>query len=203
MRIMVVVSQAVTRHAVAAVSQRCSVSGKRASSSSSTSGTRSRKRRRADQVADPGDSLADAEAGVALEIGDRARFAARARRRAPANRASARPTRITQSSINTATWSDKPFLEAQPDQVAPGEFQELRRPGPDGQQAAAGSAADAADGEDRTPFLDPAQVAPAARRRAGLDWVKKTSTLPEDTHQTASGSSSASGRLAAVCSGRL
>ena len=94
----------------------------------------------------------------------------------------------------------QPFLEAQPDQVAAGELQQLRRPGPDGQQAAARSTANAADREDRAPLLDPAEVPPAVPAVApGSSWVKKTSTPPEVTHQTASGSSSGSGRLAAVC----
>ena len=58
----------------------------------------------------------------------------------------------------------KIFLEAQPDQVTPGELQELGGPGSDSQQAAARPTAYSADREDRAPFLDPAQVAPAARR---------------------------------------
>ena len=121
--------------------------------------------RGAAEVADPGDPPADAEAGVRA----RARQACRDSSswhalRAARTGSSARPTRSSQSSISTATCSESAFLEAQPDQVAPGELQELRGPGPDGHQAAARSAADSADREDRAPFLDPAEMSPAARR---------------------------------------
>ena len=66
------VSQAVTRQAVAAVSQRCSVTGKRESSSRGGKWNSIEKNRRSAQVADPGDSLAGREPRLALELDDRA-----------------------------------------------------------------------------------------------------------------------------------
>ena len=109
----------------------------------------------------------------------------------------------SQSSTSTATWSARPFLEAESDQVASGELQQLGRPGADGHQAAAGSAPDPADREDRAALIHAAEVPPATGSRApGSISVKKTSTLPEVTSQTAPGSSSARGRFAAVRSGQ-
>ena len=107
MRIIVVVSQAVTRHAVAAVSQRCSVSGKRAWSSSSASGTRSRKF----DVPLRWRTQATPRGRRSGRHGrNRRSCSLRAPKRGcvPADRASARPTRSTQSSISTATWSESP-----------------------------------------------------------------------------------------------
>src|SRR6516225_5104382 len=48
----------------------------------------------------------------------------------------------------------KPLLEAETDQVAPGEFEELRRPSSHGHQATAGSPANPADCKDRAAFVD-------------------------------------------------
>ncbi len=139
------------------------MSGKREWSSSSIRGTAIEKSRRAEQVAHPGDSLAHAEAGVALEIGDRALAQLVTWRR------SGESGQCTADADHPVVDQHghllgKIFLEAQPDQVAPGEFQELSSPGADGQQAAPRSTAYSADREDRTPFLDPAQMTPSARR---------------------------------------
>ena len=108
----------------------------------------------------------------------------------------ARLTRKIQSSISSGDLLGQALLEAEPDQVAPGEPEQPRRADADGQQAAAG--------RPRTPLMAKIEPPSSTRQRWRLrpgspsspGSVKKTSTCPPMTHQTDSGSSSGKGRLA-------
>ena len=87
----------------------------------------------------------------------------------PADRASARPTRISQSSISTATCSERSSSKLSRIKSPRANFKSCAVPAPTASKPPPASAPYAADREDRAPFLDPAKVAPSARGHAGLD----------------------------------
>ena len=90
-------------------------------------------------MADPGDALADADSVVPwLEIGGRVAVRAPGRPGGAVDEAECAARRGAASRRSrTATCSDSPSSKLEPDQVAAGKLEQLRRAGPDGQQAAA------------------------------------------------------------------